>query len=199
MFIAFWVGWALACFCAAGQGKPISEQELAARLKHYRGIPDLRVGFRQIKWMGDMGIRIESRGELRLQRPDKVTWRVTKPSPLLVRLDGGHIHLEEGEGSDRRVEDFSTGALQGDRGARALAGMIAWLELDAHAIASRYEIREVGPRTFRFIPRSGTDAFTGLELRLSPDGNLDRMVIDEASRDRLEIDFGRPRPARASN
>lgn len=193
MVIAFWLSWALASLCAAGQGTPIPERALAAKLEHYRRISDLRVTFRQVKWMKEMGIRLDSQGELALHRPDQVTWRISRPSPLLVRLGGGHIHIETGSGADRTVQDFPMANLPSDRGARALAGLVAWLRLDAHAIAAQYQVVELGPRSFRFSPRPGVEcAFAGLELELSREGNLKRLAIDELSQDRLEIEFGKP-------
>jgi len=172
---------------------PISETELAKRLKLYASISTLSVGFKQTKTLKDMGIQLKSEGRLRLERPDKITWEITQPSPLLVTLDKSEIRIRSGRGPDSRTQVLKMGDAGSDQPTQSLAGLIAWLNLDSKALVSQYQVLAVDKQSVHFEPKQKDSVpFESLDMSLGADGQLKHLVLHEISGDQLDIEFGKP-------
>jgi outer membrane lipoprotein-sorting protein len=172
---------------------PVSEAELAKKLKLYASISTLSVSFKQTKTLKDLGMQLKSEGRLKLERPDKVTWEITQPSPVLVTLDKTQIQIRSGKGADAQTQTLKMGEASSDQPTQSLTGLIAWLNLDSKKLSEQYQVSETGKQLFHFEPKQkDTVPFQSLDMGLSPDGQLKRLAIHEISGDQLEIEFGKP-------
>lgn len=176
---------------------PLSEAELAKRLKFYASISTLSVGFKQIKTLKDLGMQLKSEGRLKLERPDKITWEITKPSPLVVNLDKNEIRIRSGVGADERVQTLKMSEASADQPTQSLTGLIAWLNLDSKALSEQYQVSATDKQSFHFEPKQKESVpFQSLDMSLGVDGQLKHLTLHELSGDSLEIEFGKPQITR---
>jgi outer membrane lipoprotein-sorting protein len=195
--IGIWAVAALLIGPAIHAEEPVSEQKLTESLKLYAAISTLDVDFKQTKTLKDLDLILKSEGKLRLERPDRVTWEIIKPSPLVVVLDKKEIRIRTGKGSEAQTETLKMDD-GSDSATRSLSGLIAWLTLDSKALVKQYRVYSVGKEAFRFEPREKNAVpFENIEMSLRADGQLSRLKIHELSGDALDIEFGRPKLTRS--
>lgn len=205
IFLRFWpTAWFLIA-PALASANALTRAELADKLKTYGSFSSLDVDFHQIKTLSEMGVRIESEGRLSLTRPSRIRWEITKPSPVVVKLDEHEIRIEIGKGKDLQIQTLkrqapvagqSTGQSPGpssDPMDRGLSELVSWLNMDVAALDRQYAVYSDGASAFRFEPRQKeTSVFKALRMELAAQGYLKKLRIEELSGDLLEIDFGKP-------
>lgn len=169
------------------------EGEIAEKLKFYRKIRTLKTQFQQTKRIPDLDVEIKSEGEMELVRPEKVTWKVKKPAPTELILDGNKVEITSGEGREKKTESFSLdGALDAST-MRSLVSMLAWLKLDIPSIQNGYTIYAVDKATFKCVPKDEKNSvFQSLTFFLHSEGHLKKLAIGEKSGDQIEIQFSKP-------
>jgi hypothetical protein len=175
----------------------ITEAQLKEKLRFYGSFRELEVTFKQIKFFQDMEMELRSEGKLKLTRPDQVVWEIIKPSPVKVTLRGDQVKIESGTGKNAQLQNFNTRDSGSERAARGMASMAAWLNLDASALSRQYDVYSSAhgsAGTFRFVPKAAEASdFRELEMTLGSQGHLRKLLIHEASGDRLQIEFATPK------
>lgn len=180
----------------AADGTPVREAELADKLRFYASIASLEADFHQVKDLKDMGMRMKSEGRFRLEPPSgAVVWEVRKPAHVKVELDAKGIRITSGDGAQATIQTFRAEEMPKGGDAASLHDLVAWLKLDAHALAEQYEIARLPDDRFLFTPRK-PGPFRTMEMALAKDGHLKTLVLDEASGDRMTIAFEKPRVVR---
>ena len=172
--------------------KPIDEAQLSKALAKYHSIEKLKVGFKQKKFLKDMNMSLESEGVLSLMPPSLVIYQLTKPAPMKVTLDPEQIKIENGSGSDAKVQIIKTSTIPGESEKRNLKAMVTWLKMDPHALAGEYEISESEKNHYLFRPHDSTSAFQSLEMELGKSGHVSHLIMKEQSGDRIEFFFETP-------
>ncbi len=177
---------------------PLSEAELAEKLRFYRGIRVLDVRFEQLKTLKDMDLVLKSEGELRIERPAHFIWKVIRPSPVSVSVDGEAMTIVSGAGPSARTQRLKLGDAPSDNTARSLASMAAWLNMDAKALHREYDAFAESALKYRFRPKKlAGSPVAELEMELTREGHLKSLLIRELSGDTLDIRFDKPRIAQS--
>jgi hypothetical protein len=187
----------LFCAASAGTGRPVEETELASRLKFYESIQRLVAKFHETKTIKNMSLKLESDGELTIDRskarPNLVIWKVTRPSPLTVSLTQGKLDIV---GADGKAESYSMEGAARD----SLQALVAWLRLDPEELAKTYLVTDLGGERFRFAPRKGSELpIQSIQMKLEAGSYLEELEIMESSGDRLVIRFEKPRIERIAH
>ena len=182
---------------AAGleESKAVGPERLADILKQYRSIEAISATFKQKKTFQDIKMELKSEGRFEISRPNKtVLWEVSVPSRLQVVMNEKELRLA----SDDSTQVLKLSEIGGDKASRSLGALVAWLELDASKLAGQYTINEITATRFRFTPKDKVASiFLELDMWLDKQGYLTRLVINEKSGDRLDIEFGPPKLDRA--
>ncbi len=184
------------CVTALASETPVTETQLAEKLRYYARIANLEADFHQVKDLKELGMQMKSEGRLTLRRPDSVVWEITRPAPVRVDLGNGKIRIQSGEGASATVQNFSADQMPKDKDASSLRDLVAWLRLDAHALAEQYAITRTTADHFVFAPKK-TGPFRTMEMDLSKSGHLEKLVLNEVSGDRMTLTFGPPRVVKA--
>lgn len=195
--------WVLAMFlvavgaCSVASAAAVSKEQFAEKLHLYASIKRLEVSFTQVKILKELDVRLASEGRFILNRPEKVIWEISKPSPVRVTIDRSAMRIESGSGDAAHTQVFKLGSTVSDESTKNLTALIAWLNFDAETLYAQYVITSVGKDVFRFDPRESINSpFQHLVMQLSVEGHLKHLSIHEASGDVLEIDFGKPKISR---
>jgi outer membrane lipoprotein-sorting protein len=176
--------------CAADT--PVTEAQLGEKLRFYAGIATLESDFHQVKDLKELGMQMKSEGRLTLKRPDSVIWEIRKPAHVKVELDLKKIRITSGDGASATVQTFTADQMPKDKDASSLRDLVAWLKLDAHALADQYVITKTTEDHFNFAPKK-TGPFRTMEMDLSKAGHLKTLTLNETSGDRMILSFERPR------
>lgn len=180
----------LSCTPGFGAAAPgITRDQLAQELRYYQKIATLHTRFHETKTLKDMGMKLESDGELTVVRPtgtqaSKVTWKVVHPSPLTVILEEGKLQIQAGDG---KSENYS---LEGSA-RESLKALVAWLKLDPDELMQSYKISKAEGGGWLFEPKAEAP-ITSMQMELKPGSYLQRLVIQEKSGDTLQIRFEKP-------
>lgn len=179
---------------ASAEFKPVSAAELKNALAKYRAMTHLQVAFKQKKFLKDMDMALESRGDLDIEPPSRVVYRITEPAKMTVTLTPQEIKIESGSGADRSVQTIKTGSIPGESEKRSLQAMVTWLKLDPDGLDRDYRVGKDPSGRFRFDPRVPEQSpFQNLEMQLSSEGHLKQLVMQEKSGDRIEFFFEKPK------
>lgn len=167
---------------------PVSVEELKKTLSPYEKIEKLEVPFHQTKTLVEMKIKLESDGRLTLNRAKQtVLWEILKPSPLKVEMTATEIKLTDENGTQTLKTDAGPAA-------QSLKSLVAWLKLDAEALAKEDDVFLVKPRVYLFKPRDRANSpFESIELTLGEKNHLKSLFMKEKSGDSMQIDFGTPK------
>lgn len=177
----------------------VAEADLAKRLQFYQSISKLSVDFKQIKTLKELGVKLESEGKLELIRPSQVIWEIKKPSRVLIRFDQKQIRIESGEGKDVSIQVVKMEDIPKGRESKSIGGLMAWLQLDAHALSEQYIVTSSQAKKLMFSPKQKDNSvFKSIELTLSSTGHLEILHIWEGSGDEIEIQFSAPRIEKTS-
>jgi outer membrane lipoprotein-sorting protein len=173
----------------SANGALLASGNLKTALAKYQNIERLDVTFEQTKTLKDMDLKIKSSGNLTLVPPGKVEWNVIKPQPLFVTLEPGKITVT----ADGKTETYKPGqgGTQADR--KNLEDLLNWMRLDAEAIERDYFVAQEDPGVFTFQSRREGASLKHLTMWLTKNGDVKKLVFQEASGDKMEIAFGTPK------
>lgn len=175
---------------AAATPQPVSVEELSQALKQYRSLEGLDVAFKQTKTLKDMDIKLHSDGHLSLSLPDKVEWKILKPTPLTVVLEKEKITINSASGS----QVFSQAENPSAKDRQGFLTLLTWLKLDATEISEKYRVTKTGPRQFRFEAKNPQEpVLKALEMKLATSGYVSELFFHEVSGDDVTIIFGKPK------
>lgn len=174
--------------------RAVSDAEITEQLKFYQKISTLHASFHQTKFIKDLKLELKSEGEMELVRPERVLWKITKPSPTELVLSGNSVSMTSGTGTSKRTESFALDGPMDPAVSKSLVSMVAWLKVDVPLIKESYSIYEVGKHTFKCVPKDEKmGVFQSLTLFLHPKGHLEKLFIEEKSGDHIEITFANPK------
>jgi hypothetical protein len=181
-------------FGLQGTAVELRAADIEKKLQKYTQLDRFKAHFEQITQLKEVGISLRSEGELTVIRPSQVVWRIFKPAPLELTLEGTLISVVQGEGSSRKQQQWQMDKLGSDRDLKGMNDLMAWLKLDAKAIASSYRLDEIKPNEFLCTPRQivKQSPFKAMRMFLGPQGFLVKLILEENSGDQLEISFSLP-------
>ncbi len=172
---------------------PLNTEELSKKLQFYTPIETLQATFKQTKHLKEMGMKLESEGELKVHRPDRVVWQITKPGRVQLTLQGSDVILETGEGKEYKVDRFSLNSPMKKEISQGLLSMMAWLKLDIPMIQNSFTVSSIEGGGFRCEPKDKKAAlFASLDFYVHSKGHLEQLILNEKSGDRIEIRFQAP-------
>src|SRR5438552_4194866 len=114
---------------------PLSEAELALKLRQYQSISTLKASFKQTKTLKDMGVVIKSEGHFTVTRPRQVVWEVVKPSSVLITMNEKQVIIRTGKGGDAHIQVFKLKDMPSAKATQSMIGLMAWLDLDAKELS----------------------------------------------------------------
>lgn len=171
----------------------VPEKEVSEKLAFYQKLKELKTTFHQVKTLTSLKMELKSEGEMRLKRPDEVTWIVKKPSYSEVRLVSHEIKILSGEGKEQKTQNVTLGKETDPNVSRAILSMMAWMRMDIPEIVRTYTLFEVGDLKYRCEPKDRDQAiFEALVFQLHPKGHVKELTIEEKSKDTIRITFETP-------
>ncbi len=160
--------------CISSWATPVDASQLKKALAKYQAMTKLEVPFKQTKTLKDIQLKLESEGVLKVQLPNKVEWKVTKPQALEMILDQDKITLKSEGGEDTlRATDASA------KDQRAFRDMLNWLRLDADALVKDYEVSQAKANHFRFQSKREDSGMKGLTMKLNSSGHVETLSFEE--------------------
>lgn len=187
------------CCLAQGsqvQAATLTEKQLSERLAQYRSISRLEATFKQTKTIKDLDVQIKSEGRFVLEKGGKVQWEILKPSHVVISMNHEVVKIQtDGEnGKEIQTQTVHFNDLPSKKVAQSLSGLMVWLNLDSHELASKYDVSKE-KNEFRFTPREkkSFDPFQNLLMALDAHGHVKEVKILENSGDFIDIEFGNPK------
>lgn len=162
--------------------------DFRSALKNYRDMERLDVAFQQTKTLKDIDVTIKSSGSLTVQMPDRVEWRILKPSPLTVEISKDHITMNDGAGRNRIAADSIPAAQRAQ-----FFALFDWLRMDADAILQSYRVEKSAEGRFALVPLKPDAFLLGMNITLNTKGHVETMRLLEKSGDELLFEFGKPK------
>jgi outer membrane lipoprotein-sorting protein len=173
----------------AGDLKPLTEPELAQKLRQYQSISTLEATFKQTKTIRKMDVVINSEGHFKVTRPTSLDWQVVKPSPVVISMDDQQVKIV----TDGETQVFKLKELPSDNVAQSLKGLFALLDLNATELYRHYDVFSER-NGFKFIPKQGDGSpFKSLIMSFDKSAFVRKVEIKEISGDSIVIEFGIPK------
>jgi len=164
-------------------------------LKTFRSVASLRAKFHEEKHMAILAAPLTTEGELYFAAPDRLTRRVTAPSPSTALIEGGRLSFSDGHGS----QSISLGD---NPVARAFVeSFVEILSGDAQGLARTYDLavtRNGKGWSMQLTPKAAPLNQVLASLELSGSGAVvDRMRLREVGGDETvttfsAVELGRP-------
>ena len=184
----------LLLFGAATGERPLTPSEIADRLSFYQKLSTIEAPFKQVKTIQSLGLKLPSEGVLKVNRPNRVDWKIMSPSFVQLVLIDRQVLLKTGEGKEAKVERLFLDGPMDPNISKGLVSMMAWLKLDIPTITSSFTITDIGKRAYKCLPKDPNSfLFENLIFHLHPKGFLEKLILNERSGDNLEISFSTPK------
>lgn len=188
--ILFGLGVALEAAFAAEAPRKVGIEELEKALTLYKSIEHLEVDFKQTKTLKDMDLKLNSEGHLTVNHPNKVEWKILKPTPLTVELEKGTITINSASGTQK----FSQAENPSAKDRESFQTLLSWLRLDAREISEKYDVTKLALHNYRFEAKDpNTPVMKALEMKVAATGHVTDLKFEEASGDSVEIQFSKPK------
>lgn len=173
------------------QAGPMSEAELSKRLASYQNLKAFEVPFQQTKKLKGLDLKLRSKGLLTVHRqsPYLISWKVTEPAPLEIRIEEKKVEIISGEPQKQTRQSFDPKQAGSQEATKGFARLGAWMRMDATELARNYNIEAEAGNQISFQPRE-PDSIRQVKLQVGPNGQLKSMKLFEASDDEVEIEFG---------
>ena len=183
-------------FAKSPSSQALSAEDFFKFFAQYEKFSSLKTAFIQKKIMPGLDITLEAEGTLTVKRPDTVIWEITKPGEMKVQLNKTTLSIISGKGKNQEVENWSLDKLP-SKISEKLFIMNLWLNFDPKGLYQQYEVFEIKPYQFKFIPKRDIDTgFSSLEMHLHKNGYIKKLIIQEESGDILDYTFNRPQFSR---
>jgi hypothetical protein len=173
---------------APGAAAPLAKDELQALLKPYVNLKSLKTEFVQKKHLADLKLSLTSTGRLEVEKPHRVVWTVLTPSFLEVRIAEKDLTMTTMKDGQKQEQKISFDQMGSEQGAKGLALLVPWLEMDVEKLLAQYSIVKTGPSQLRFTPRDST-LFKTIEMTLASNGHMRTLTFSEQNGDSIRIDF----------
>jgi outer membrane lipoprotein carrier protein len=172
---------------AAGDSKD-QLHALAEKIdRHYNNLQSLKADFTE-SYAGNGMVRNE-RGTLLLKRPGKMRWDYQQPRPKLFLSDGKTAWFYvPGEQQARKAPVKSLDDLRSPL--RYLLGKTKLeKEFESFSFAPEVKPLEPGHLVLRGVPKAMADRVESVELEVSPEGQILRLIIHEVDGATTEFRF----------
>lgn len=126
----------------------------------------------------------ESDGSMQLGMPNRLRWEVTEPFPQVIVSDGRDLWMYDPDLSQATVRPLDDAF-----DATPIAAITQPERLDEHFRMFVAPVADVSIQRLVLLPRSEHADFTGLELDLTPGGELTRMAFRDIFGQETEIRF----------
>jgi len=152
--------------------------------EHQKSIP-FKSRFTQVKSLKEMGVELQSEGELEVKALGFATWKLTKPSFLSVELSPQEIKIfSDPQGAPRTIKKDQSKETPVEGG--------TWMELlmeKPQQLAQHFDVTQISPLKFKLVPRNSTRGFEAIEILFGKKSKISEVVIYENSDDTLRIKF----------
>ena len=126
----------------------------------------------------------ESEGSMQLGLPNRLRWEVSEPFPQVIVSDGSDLWMHDPDLSQATVRPLADAF-----DATPIAAITQPERLDEHFRVFTAPVADVSVLRLGLLPLSEGADFTGLELDLTPDGELRRMAFRDIFGQETEIRF----------
>ncbi len=153
-------------------------------LDHQKSIP-FKSHFTQVKTLKEMGVELNSEGELEVRAQGYATWKLLKPSFLSVELSPNEIKIYSDPKAAPRI-------IKKDQSKGDAMEASAWMELlmeKPQTLSQHFNVTQISPLKFKVTPLNSKRGFEAIEILFTPKAKLSEVVIFENSEDTLKIKF----------
>lgn len=169
--------------------EPVAEEprDIEAVWADLSAVQSLRAEFTQTQHRKLLSVPLVSSGTLAFERPDRLRFEVSEPSPSTFRMDGSTVELAYPD-----LDVVESVDLAGSPEARRLVeGLLVWLAADREAVEADYD--------WSWDPEAATIALTPkrpalqallsrIELTVTGEpAHVERVLLVEPDDDRVEI------------
>lgn len=166
----------------------LGKQELQSLLRPYLSLKSLKADFVQKKHLADLNMNLISTGKLEVEKPRKVLWTVLKPSFLEVSIAEKDLTMTSMKDGQKQVQKISFEQMGSEQGAKGLALLLPWLEMDVDKLLAEYTIVETAPSELQFTP-STKSLFKYIGLKLAKNKHIETLTFTEQNGDSISIEF----------
>lgn len=170
-----------------------SKQKIVQLLGKYQGLKSLEVDFVQNKFFHQMDYKMKSIGTLEVDKDGLVIWTIRIPSFLQVKMNskGIEVYTKNKKGVLEK-QTISTQKKEMER----LFGMIkSLISLDYDRLQSSFNFSLNGKNKLILIPKKdlGPEFMSRSEMIFRPNGEVEKIIITEMSKDWIELNFKAPK------
>ena len=174
------------------QETALSAEDFHQKFSWYGKFSSLKTRFVQKKTIPGLEVHLEAEGILSVQRPDSVTWEITKPGAMKVLLDKDSLSIVSESGKDQEVQRWPLEKIPSNIKEKLFV-MKLWLNFDPSGLYRQYTIYEIKPNHLKFVPKENSQiGFSSIEMHFHPTGYVSRLVLREDSGDLLDYTFTKP-------
>jgi outer membrane lipoprotein carrier protein len=176
------------CIFAPMASADESANKVAARVdKKYNSLQSFKADF--LEFYRGAGVERQESGTLSLKRPGRMRWDYREPTQKLFVSDGKTAFFYvPGERQARKTEVKKLDDLRSPL--RYLLGKTKLeKEFDKLAIADAVKIKTPGNIVLSGVPKSMADRVSRVLLEISPDSQIERIVIEEVDGTTTEFQF----------
>lgn len=198
MFRRCWRAFAVVAFCGgtlaawnAWATDASAESALESVEQSLADVETVRTKFRQTKHLAMFSRPLDIRGELFVENPDRMAWRVEEPVRYTMVIEGAT--LAQWDQDTDRVQRV---ALDRDPAFTAVFEQLTmWFSGRYSGLIDKYDVRleSEQPTVLVFTPKPGTmfeKLLEGVRVEFRDDSRyVHRLVISEGTGDRTEIEF----------
>jgi outer membrane lipoprotein-sorting protein len=173
-------------------------QKIDELFGYYQELKDFSAEFQQTKQLHAEGLELKSSGTLKVSLGRALLWDVEAPARLTVFLDAStlRVHAGEGKTATDTTYDLKTSAYS-EKLAQGLKELTALLSMNKDEVAKGYDVaaeEKAGEAPSLILTPKVPHQFK--RVRMTVAGRwIGRIEIDEASGDRLLLDFKPPQAA----
>lgn len=165
--------------------KPLDQEAIGKALANYRKLDRLESQFTQTKKLRAMGLALESKGKMALEKGE-VLWQLDEPSFLKLRISATSLEMFESPTQSKGKPLIENQEAL----ARVLKPLYAWLTMDAALLVEQYQVFSEKD-WFRLIPLDQSAPVRALRLHLTKEKLVDQVELEESSGDELQLKFSR--------
>jgi outer membrane lipoprotein-sorting protein len=178
---------------AAPAGTPAAE--IDKLFGYYQELKDFSAEFQQTKQLHEEGLELKSKGTLKVSLGHALLWDVQSPAKLTVFLDAStlRVHAGEGKTATDTVYDLKTSTYS-EKLAQGLKELTALLSMNKDEVAKGYDVGAEPSGALILTPKVPKQ-FARVRMTTASGKWIGRIEIDEASGDKMLLDFDAPRHA----
>lgn len=177
-------------YVAHGRTPPVdlNQNTLEKYLLPYAKVNKLSAQFKQKKRIKDLDIELLSEGKMIFEKPQKIQWIITKPSPIEVQIDAEKISISSSKAGQRQTQILQLSQISENQNTMGFSLFVPWIQRDAAKILSVYKVAQINDHHLVFTSKKPS-LFRSIDMRTGKNGLIEKMTFLENTEDSLEISF----------